>query len=132
MKDLKRRPRCACHAEPMVKNGGNSWRCAIKRREYAREYTRRRYATPRGRAYESWRAARARCTDPAHRDWSRYGGRGVTMCVRWRRSFAAFYADMGGRPKGRTLDRVNNERGYSPSNCRWATPKQQRANQRRR
>lgn len=72
---------------------------------------------------------RERCYNPKHIAYHRYGGRGITVCDRWRNSFEAFLADMGARPEGRTLDRVNNNGNYEPSNCRWATPKEQRANQ---
>jgi hypothetical protein len=78
----------------------------------------------------SWSGMRARCMDPGHRDWSRYGGRGIVICDRWR-DFAAFYADMGPRPEGKTLDRIDSTGNYEPGNCRWATPLEQRLNQQR-
>lgn len=71
-----------------------------------------------------------RCTNPNAKDWSYYGGRGIKLCRRWY-DFRDFLADMGRRPNRlMTIDRINNDKGYSPSNCRWATKKQQRANQR--
>jgi hypothetical protein len=81
--------------------------------------------------YGSWRAMVERCTYPAHKDYANYGGRGITICDRWRQDFWAFVADMGERPAGHSLDRVDNDRGYSPDNCRWATASEQRINQRR-
>jgi len=73
-----------------------------------------------------------RCTNPNRADYRLYGGRGIKVCKRWR-DFAAFLADMGERPKGKTLDRYPNNNGnYQPGNCRWATPKQQAANRRRK
>ncbi len=69
-----------------------------------------------------------RCTNPHAERWSRYGGRGITICVRWR-VFDNFLADMGERPAGTSIDRINNDGPYALGNCRWATPKEQRANQ---
>ena len=80
--------------------------------------------------YYSWRGMVQRCTNPARRDYPRYGGRGITVCERWL-DFRDFLADMGERPEGRTLDRIDNEGNYEPSNCRWATPEEQMANTRR-
>lgn len=79
--------------------------------------------------YRSWDAMRQRCLNPRDPYYSHYGGRGITACDRWR-SFENFLADMGERPHNRTLDRIDNDGSYEPTNCRWATPRQQRANQR--
>lgn len=65
-----------------------------------------------------------RCRNPTATKYHRYGGVGVTVCERWR-DFRNFLADMGERPNGTTLDRIDGLKGYEPGNCRWATPEQQ-------
>jgi hypothetical protein len=79
--------------------------------------------------YHAWGGMRQRCLNPKNRRWKDYGGRGITICARWA-SFENFLSDMGFKPKGTSLDRVNNDGNYEPSNCRWATPKEQRTNTR--
>ena len=68
-----------------------------------------------------------RCKNPNHIAFSRYGGAGSTICERWE-SFSNFLADMGERPKGKTLDRINGLGNYEPGNCRWATWEEQHEN----
>lgn len=79
--------------------------------------------------YSSWRAMKQRCLNPASKDYPRWGGKGVTICPEWA-SFDAFLADMGTRPPGTTIDRIDPDKGYEPGNCRWATPKEQVRNRR--
>lgn len=71
-----------------------------------------------------------RCHNPNSSGYSSYGGRGITVCERWR-DFANFLADMGERPEGKTLDRIDGSLGYFPENCRWATVGEQNRNTRR-
>ena len=82
--------------------------------------------------YRSWNGMKIRCTNPSHKQYKDYGGRGITVCYEWLNSFQNFYNDMGKRPNGKTLDRINNNKGYEPSNCRWASPKEQAQNKRKR
>lgn len=78
--------------------------------------------------WNAWHAMIGRCEYPSHRLWKRYGGRGITVCDAWRKSFIAFLKDMGDNPKGMSLDRIDNNSGYFKDNCRWATRSQQQRN----
>jgi len=103
---------------------GNTTSCGCYRREFARKYKHKPTVC-------SWAMMMQRCYNPKYTQWLDYGGRGIKVCRRWHR-YENFLADMGKRPKNKTLDRFpDNDRGYRLGNCRWATRKQQQRNRRR-
>ena len=83
----------------------------------------------KSKVYRVWHSMNARCKYPSVKCYQRYGGSGVTVCDRWK-DFSNFYEDMGEPPRGLTLDRIDNSKGYEPGNCRWATHKEQSQNSR--
>lgn len=128
--------RCECGAEfTAFKSNvarGHTRSCGCVRRRVTRDRSLKHGGKSGGvrtRAYVAWVNMRARCENSVRPDFVNYGGRGIGVCKRWM-TFKNFLADMGEPPANTSLDRVDNARGYSPSNCRWATRKVQSQNKR--
>lgn len=125
---------CDCGALVCTDGGdlrsGVTKSCGCLQREKARKAgdRTRTHGMANTSIYSIWDSMHQRCNNVNRKDYVRYGGKGVTVCERWN-SFDNFLADMGTRPEGCSLDRINNDLGYSPENCRWATIKQQNRNQ---
>lgn len=124
--------RCDCGAFTTVDvhsvKRGNTRSCGCAARALV-SASRTTHGMRRSPEYRVWMGMKTRCTNPKSPSYARYGGAGITVCARWQ-AFEAFLADMGPRPTGTTIDRIDNARGYEPGNCRWATAEQQGSNKR--
>lgn len=125
---------CDCGGESKLTVGslrsGNSMRCDGHRSETAKTtFTRHGAKANKQTSYEYvvWTLMRDRCNNPNNKSYGYYGGRGISIDPKWD-DFSVFLSDMGCRPSGMTLDRIDSELGYSPTNCQWATRKQQSRN----
>lgn len=120
------RSRCKCGAihdlSGSALRGGRTKSC--------QDCNRTRHGKARTRVYRIWQLMRDRVKNPNAPNYHLYGARGIGISIEWESSFEKFYADMGDPPQGTSLDRKDNNKGYSKDNCRWATPKEQARNMR--
>lgn len=109
-----------------VNNAGNRYKFTAEDRAKNIE-VRSTYRKKDPSLYSLYCGMVARCTKPTNKDYARYGAKGITVCDRWlgHDGYGNFCADMGDRPKGYSIDRIDGDKGYCPENCRWASPKQQ-------
>ena len=126
--------RCDCQNECSVVStrlrSGNTASCGCLYKE-TRHTNNFRHGLSHSPEYRSWRGMFSRCCTQKNPKYPTYGGRGIAVCKRWRK-FTNFISDMGFRPtSGHSIDRINNDGNYEPSNCRWATRGQQQLNKRR-
>lgn len=120
---------CLCGNTKTVTRYGILWggtsSCGCLQREKATKH-----GHCKSRTYITWSSMLSRCFNKKNHSYERYGGVGITVCERWKKSFPNFLKDMGERPLKMTLDRIDNYKGYNKKNCRWATTKQQAINKR--
>jgi len=129
---------CDCGTTKLVRTSdlvqGKSTSCGCKRKENFKydQTTHGHAAGTWSPTYHTYAGMIKRCYYPASISYPYYGARGITVCDRWQERFENFLTDMGERPEGTSLDRIDPEGHYEPINCRWATPHEQRINQRPR
>jgi hypothetical protein len=124
---------CECGNQVVVTTdslrGGKTQSCGCLQKERASE-AKKTHGMTHSPEYNTWMSIKARCFNTKNQDFKYYGDRGITICDEWKDSFETFYADMGSRPEGCSIDRIDVDGNYEPSNCRWATDLEQAHNKR--
>ncbi len=105
---------------------GSTRSCGCLQREIAT-----RHGMEKSKEYKTWACMKQRCLNVNNKDFKNYGGRGIKICDSWINNFGQFIKDMGLRPEGCSIDRIDNNKGYSSDNCKWSTPKEQANNKKR-
>lgn len=124
---------CDCGNKTIVHSGnlrlGHTKSCGCLKKDNPPNYKHGK-SQIHDRTYRTWIGMRQRCNNLKSNGYKNYGGRGIKICERWH-NFENFFSDMGERPQGKSINRINNDGNYEPDNCEWATQKQQRRNSRK-
>ena len=125
---------CDCGKETVVQAGNilnnHTTSCGCFRKQKAIE-SNSTHGLANTKVYRVWRNMHTRCENTNTKDYKNYGGRGISVCISWFK-FETFYKDMGDAPEGLSLDRINNNKGYSKCNCKWSTKSEQAFNRRKK